>query len=107
LVGHVPVVGHRLVRRRDLNPVPALLEEAVHRPLRVKYGPVDPHVIGYPFSDLLAGRFTFTLTELMEFAENGCEAVWEIEACIAASSGPLLVRVFVSHALTLQYSIVV
>jgi len=55
LVGHMPVVGHRLVRRRDLNPVPALLEEAVHRPLRVQYGPVDPHVVQNPFSDLLAG----------------------------------------------------
>ena len=55
LVGHMPVVRHRLIRRRDLNPVPALLEETVHRPLRVKDGPVDPHVAGYPFSDLLAG----------------------------------------------------
>jgi len=55
LVGHVPVVRHRFIRRRDLNPVPALLEETVHRPLRVEYGPVDPHVVQDPVSDLLAG----------------------------------------------------
>jgi len=107
LVGHMPVVRHRFIRRRDLNSVPALLEEAVHRPLRVKYGPVYADVVQNPFSDLLAGRFAFTLTELMEFAENRCEAVWEIEACIGAGSGPMLLRVFLSHALTLQYSIVV
>jgi len=106
LVGHVPVVRHRFIRRRDLNPGNALLEEAVHRPLRVKYGPVDPHVAGYPVADLLAGGFTFTLTELMEFAENRREAVWEIEACVSAGS-PLFLRFFLSHHSTLQYSIVV
>jgi len=55
LVGHMPVVGHRFIRRRDLKPLPALLEEAVHGPLRVKDAPVDSHVVGYLFSDLLAG----------------------------------------------------
>jgi len=95
----MPVIGHRFIRCRDLNPVPALLEEAVHRPLRVKYGPVDPHVAGYPFSDLLAGRFAFTLTEFPELVEDRDEAVWEIESSIVASSRPLpfLLEIFTQH----------
>jgi len=47
------------------------------------------------------------LAKLMEFAEDRREAVWEIEACISAGSGPMLLSFFLSHALTLQYSIVV
>ena len=80
----MPVVRHRFIRRRDLNPVPALLEEAVHRPLRVEYGPVDPHVVGYPVADLLADRFAFTLTEFPELVEDRDEAVWEVESSIVA-----------------------
>jgi len=92
----MPVVRHPLIWRRNLNPGKALLEEAVHRPLRVKYGLVDPHVVRYPVADLAACRFAFTLTELMKLAEDRREAVGEIEACIAASPDPSL-RVFLSH----------